>query len=95
MSEPTDGGPAFPGGDGINSNTGPYSGMTLRDYFASQVRKEEVDEHLPTTRSECIAFMGLPATTSWTMSHYMALTQTIKYRIADAMLAARTKGTAT
>lgn len=34
MSEPKDGGPAFPGGHGCAS--GPTVGMSLRDYFAAK-----------------------------------------------------------
>jgi hypothetical protein len=85
-----DGGPAFPQ---VQDNYVGYPdrGMSLRDYFAAAVSPQEIEWSAPDTAAGCRKFLGMAEDALWDGSRYGEVCSIIKYRIADAMLAARNK----
>jgi hypothetical protein len=98
--EINDGGPVFPEQVQVRKvcprtgklegvYTDQHRGMTLRDWLAGQVSPEEIEWYAPVTQGDCRKFLGVTDNDPWDGSRYMEIVQIIKYRIADAMLAAR------
>ncbi|MFN7302068.1 MAG: hypothetical protein ACK5U7_11410 [Bacteroidota bacterium] len=67
----------------------PSPGMSLRDYFAANVSVTEAQALAPQTPEECRAFLGMSQHAPWDGKRYPEILATIRYRIADAMIAAR------
>jgi len=97
-----DGGPAFPQSVSIATDDAGHihtldsqdrclGGMSLRDWFAGQVRQDEIDTYSPVSRNECAKFLGMGEEdySKNPLENYARITSRIRYTVADAMLAAR------
>lgn len=99
-----DGGPAFPGGDGVHAGNPQYytPGMSLRDYFAAQAMQAMVSscrdverDQGPSMRKDgsLIDFVRPSLIDDFDVAEDVAkLVASCSYIIADAMLAAREGG---
>jgi len=89
------GGPAFPQGKGAGDVWVTDGGMTLRDYFATVVDKDEYGELLykHVTHDMAVSLAGpKPASKGIDeLDWHMKVRAAIRYRMADAMIAERSK----
>ena len=80
------GGPAFPCIDGVRCVS---DGMTLRDYFATNCRMEDI--YVPDSIENCAAYIGIETKDYKPEIHYNKVACKARYQHADAMLAERDK----